>query len=156
GRLDATNIVTPLASVITNVQFDHQQWLGDTLVQIAYEKAGIIKPGVPVITAAEDAEALRVIRDTAAKRTAPLRRVTPADTQRPPLDSIQLPLLGEHQRLNAALAVATVQTLGIPVADEAIRTGLETVQWAGRFHVVENTAGRTLLLDGAHNPAGTE
>jgi dihydrofolate synthase/folylpolyglutamate synthase len=111
---------------------------------------------VPVVTAAEDAEAFRVIRETAAKRTAPLLRVTPADTQRPPLNSIQLPLLGDHQRLNAALAVATVETLGIPGAKEAIRTGLETVQWAGRFHVVENTAGRTLLLDGAHNPAGTE
>src|SRR5213595_2536031 len=65
GRLDATNIVTPLASVITNIQFDHQQWLGDTLAKIAYEKAGIIKPGVPVLTATDALEALRVIREIA-------------------------------------------------------------------------------------------
>src|SRR5207244_9999603 len=65
GRLDATNIVTPLASVITNVHYDHQQWLGDTLASIAAEKAGITKPGVPVITAAQEPDALRVIEKTA-------------------------------------------------------------------------------------------
>src|SRR4029078_5861125 len=64
GRLDATNIVTPLASVITNIQFDHQQWLGHTLAEIAREKAGIIKPNIPVITAATNEEALQVIRST--------------------------------------------------------------------------------------------
>jgi dihydrofolate synthase/folylpolyglutamate synthase len=158
GRLDATNIVTPLATVITNVQLDHQQWLGDTLAQIAREKAGIIKPGVPVLTAADSAEALRVISDTAQQVGAPLQRVTPSDTERPPLNSIRLPLLGDHQRLNAALAVATVQALGqqMPITDESIRRGLETVQWAGRFHVVQSSADRTILLDGAHNPAGAE
>ncbi len=65
GRLDATNIVTPLASVITNIAFDHQQWLGDTLAKIAAEKAGIIKPGVPVVTAADEPEAWRVIEQAA-------------------------------------------------------------------------------------------
>src|ERR1041385_1767257 len=72
GRLDATNIVMPLASVITNIGFDHQQWLGDTLTQIAAEKASIIKPGVPVITGTEEAEARAVIRETAARQRAPL------------------------------------------------------------------------------------
>ena len=72
GRLDATNIVTPLASVITNIQLDHQQWLGDTLEEIAAEKAGIIKPGVPVITATDSSEALEVIREIARKQSAPL------------------------------------------------------------------------------------
>ena len=72
GRLDATNIVTPLASVITNIQFDHQQWLGDTLVKIAAEKAGIIKPGVPVVTATEEEEGLAVIEMVAKRLNSPL------------------------------------------------------------------------------------
>ena len=72
GRLDATNIVTPLASVITNIAFDHQQWLGDTLEKIAAEKAGIIKPGVPVVTATEEPEALAVIEKIAREKNAPL------------------------------------------------------------------------------------
>ena len=74
GRLDATNIVTPLASVITNIQFDHQQWLGDTLAQIAAEKAGIIKPGVPVVTATDEPDALAVIEKMAREKNAPLIR----------------------------------------------------------------------------------
>src|SRR5207253_5112028 len=78
GRLDATNVVTPLASVITNVQFDHQQWLGARLASIAAEKAGIIKPGIPVITGASKPEALRVIAKIARERHAPLTRVTQA------------------------------------------------------------------------------
>src|SRR5208337_2198974 len=76
GRLDATNIVTPLASVITNIQYDHQKWLGETLESIAAEKAGIIKPGVPVITTAEAPEALRVIEETARRQHAPLTVVS--------------------------------------------------------------------------------
>src|SRR2546421_1160738 len=75
GRLDATNIVTPLASVITNVQFDHQQWLGESLAKIAFEKAGIIKPGVPVISAADSPEALQVIEQIARERNSPLKLV---------------------------------------------------------------------------------
>ena len=157
GRRDATNLVTPLASVITNVQFDHQQWLGDTLARIAAEKAGIIKPGVPVLTAAAEPEALAVIAAHARAADAPLTVVTPADTRRPPLDALELPLLGEHQRLNAALAVATVRALGsiIPVAASAVSMGLRQVRWTGRLQVVER-AGQTVLLDGAHNAAGIE
>src|ERR1700689_2863273 len=79
GRLDATNIVTPLAGVITNVQLDHQQWLGVTLPEIAREKAGIIKDNVPIITGADDAEALRIIGETAREHHAPLGVVTSAD-----------------------------------------------------------------------------
>src|SRR4030095_11646317 len=126
GRLDATNIVKPLASVITNVQFDHQQWLGDTLARIAYEKAGIIKRGVPVITAAAVPYALDVIRENARNQDAPLTVVTAAYTQAPPLGAIELPLLGEHQRLNAALVLATVRAVEkyIPVGEEAVRAGL--------------------------------
>ena len=80
GRLDATNIVTPLASVITNIAFDHEQWLGDTLAKIAAEKAGIIKPGVPVITAADEPEALAVIEKTAREKNAPLIKVAQASS----------------------------------------------------------------------------
>jgi len=157
GRLDATNIVTPLASVITNVQFDHQQWLGDALARIAYEKAGIIKRGVPVVSAAEDPDALEVIRAIVHAQHAPLTIVTAAETQKPPLDTIELPLRGEHQRLNAALVLATVRAVekDIPVGEEAIRAGLTNVRWSGRFQLIKR-AHQTFVLDGAHNLAGAE
>jgi dihydrofolate synthase/folylpolyglutamate synthase len=158
GRLDATNIVSPLASVITNIQYDHQKWLGETLESIAFEKAGIIKPGVPVITGTEAPAALRVIEDTARQRSAPLTVVPRSDLRRPPLNALELPLLGQHQRLNAALAVASVRALAaqIPVRDEVLATGLAQVQWPGRLQLVELSVGRKILLDGAHNPAGAE
>jgi len=166
GRLDATNIVTPLASVITNVQFDHQQWLGDTLGKIAFEKAGIIKPGVPVITSAEEPEALATIEKTARERNAPLTVVT-ADVNPPQTAKISvalsraaatLPLPGEHQRLNAELALATVEVLQnkIPVSAAAMRTGLESVNWPGRLQLVIRPSGQKILLDGAHNVAGAQ
>ncbi|HEV2438214.1 MAG TPA: folylpolyglutamate synthase/dihydrofolate synthase family protein [Verrucomicrobiae bacterium] len=152
GRLDATNIVTPLASVITNIQFDHQQWLGNTLGKIAAEKGGIIKPGVPVITTTDEPEALKVIEEIARKQNAPLEIVKTnrlAGTLAPPL-------LGEHQNLNAALALATVEILQkqIPVNREAIRAGLQNVDWPGRMQLVTLPNRRRLLLDGAHNVAG--
>ena len=158
GRLDATNIVTPLASVITNIQLDHEKWLGSTVAQIATEKAGIIKPGVPVFTAAELPDALAVIRATAEHHRAPLRIVTSTDTAQPPLDKIELPLIGEHQRLNAALAQAVARSLQgqLPLSDSALQTGLETVQWPGRLQQYRAPGGQLVLLDGAHNPAGAE
>lgn len=153
GRLDATNIVTPLASVITNIGFDHQQWLGDTLPKIAAEKAGIIKPGIPVITAADQPEVLRVIEATAQNNHAPL---TIAGTAGKELPVIGLP--GAHQRINAALAMATVQVLQtqIPVSETAVRHGLKTVSWPGRLQLLTQPEGRRILLDGAHNSAGAE
>jgi len=156
GRLDATNIVTPLASVITNIGWDHQQWLGDTLDKIAAEKSGIIKPAVPVITAVTPDCGLDVIADAARRNASPLTVVTATDTQRPPLDSLELPLPGQHQRLNAAVAVATVRSLAkqISVDDRAIVGGLTGVQWAGRMQIVKTDDGRTFVLDGAHNPDG--
>lgn len=156
GRLDATNIVTPLASIITNIQFDHERWLGHTLANIASEKAGIIKAGMPAITGATEPEALAVIQEIARRRQSPLTLVTPDQTRRPPLDEIELPLLGWHQRLNAALALATVTALQatLPVSDAAVREGLSQVQWAGRMQLVKLPDGRKILLDGAHNPGG--
>ncbi|MBU6399520.1 MAG: bifunctional folylpolyglutamate synthase/dihydrofolate synthase [Verrucomicrobia bacterium] len=156
GRLDATNIVTPLASVITNIQFDHQRWLGQTLAQIASEKAGILKPGVPAVTATDEPEALAVIQETALHQRSPLTLVTPAHTQHPPLNTLRLPLLGWHQRMNAAVALATVHLLQsqLPVNDAALRLGLETVQWPGRLQLVVLPSGQKVLLDGAHNSGG--
>lgn len=153
GRLDATNIVTPLASIITNIALDHQQWLGDTHAKIAAEKAGIIKPGVPVITATEEPAALAVIRQTAREGNAPLTECRTA-----PADLPALGLLGEHQRQNAALALTTVNILQptLPVSAEAIRTGLATVVWPGRMQLLKMADGRQLVLDGAHNVAGVE
>jgi dihydrofolate synthase/folylpolyglutamate synthase len=158
GRLDATNIVTPLASVITNIQFDHQRWLGNTLGQIASEKAGIIKVGVPVITGEESPEPLTVIQNQAIALNAPLTRVTSRDWRRPPLDSLPLPLLGSHQRANAAVALATVGVLypQLPISPETIRQGLSHAHWPGRFQVLRPEPGRAIVLDGAHNPAGIE
>jgi dihydrofolate synthase/folylpolyglutamate synthase len=150
GRLDATNIVTPLASVITNVQLDHEKWLGHSIEQIAGEKAGIIKPTVPVVTAAPE-PALSVISKTARANNSPLHIVAE------PLPDIELSLLGEHQRLNAALAVTTVRILDqqITVSETAIRKGLAAVSWPGRLQTIKHN-NQTILLDGAHNPSGAE
>ena len=161
GRLDATNIVTPLASIITNISLDHQQWLGDTLAQIAAEKAGIIKSGVPVITATDEPEALAVIEKTAREKNAPLKIVgTNAARRRPDsaAPGLCLSLAGEHQKLNAALALATVEILQkqLPVAEEKIRAGLQNVDWPGRLQLIPLPDGRRILLDGAHNPAGAK
>lgn len=153
GRLDATNIVTPLVSVITNVEFDHEKWLGESIEKIAAEKAGIIKPGVPVVTAAERPDALKVIGETAHAAGAALIGVTEEEARRGLLQNLQLPLPGQHQRLNAALALATVRVLQaqFPVPEETIRRGLRSVRWVGRFQVVQRTR-QTIILDGAHNP----
>ncbi len=155
GRLDATNIVAPLASVITNIAFDHQQWLGDTLAKIAFEKAGIIKPGVPVVTATDEPEALAVIRSVAAEKNAPL---TVVDGDLRSEFAALLPLAGEHQKRNAALALATVEILQkeIPISETQMRAGLKNVNWPGRLQLIKKAEGRKILLDGAHNIAGAK
>ncbi|MGA9449903.1 MAG: folylpolyglutamate synthase/dihydrofolate synthase family protein [Verrucomicrobiia bacterium] len=158
GRLDATNIVTPLASVITNIGIEHSEWLGDTFEKIAAEKAGIIKPDVPVITAARSNEGLEVIASVALAKGAPLTVVDESLVHCPPLDALELPLHGAHQKLNAATAMATVRILGsrLPVSDEVLRQGLLAVDWPGRMQRVTTASGQTVLLDGAHNPASAE
>ena len=157
GRLDATNIVTPLASVITNIGLDHQQWLGDTLEKIAAEKAGIIKPGVPVLTAATGA-ALVVIERIARERNAPFTKVGQASSLSVAGRMPAPPLPGEHQRLNAALALAAVEELQpkIPVSEKQIRDGLAQVNWPGRMQLITRPSGQKILLDGAHNSDGAE
>ena len=145
GRLDATNAVAPAVSVIASIDFDHTAWLGDTLTLIAGEKAGIIKPGVPVVSAPQDPEAAEVIARVAQERNAPLHVV---GTPLPPDWTVGL--AGSHQRLNAALALDALRAAGIETSEKARRAGLAQVDWPGRFHRVEN--GR-VILDGAHNPA---
>jgi dihydrofolate synthase/folylpolyglutamate synthase len=155
GRLDATNIVTPLASVITNIALDHQAWLGDTLAQIAAEKAGIIKPGVPVVTTERGAEAFQVIEKVARENNAPLTHVeSDLSTIHHPLSTLP----GSHQRMNSALARATVEILRktIPVSDGHIANGLAQVKWPGRLQLITRPNGQRVLLDGAHNVAGVE
>ena len=158
GRLDATNIVRPLASIITNIQYDHQKYLGETLANIASEKAGIIKPETPLITATEAADALDVIRHKANELRAPLTLVSPAHAHAPPLDHLTLPLLGEHQKMNAAVAVAVVRVLQavIHCPEPAIRSGLLHVYWPGRLQLATLPSGQRVLLDGAHNLSGVE
>jgi dihydrofolate synthase / folylpolyglutamate synthase len=156
GRLDATNIVMPLASVITNVGLDHQQWLGETLASIAAEKAGIIKPNVPVLTATDELEALAVIEQTANRLGAPLTHLKLSDVRLSGSAATAISLPGDHQQMNAALAVKTVEVLQnrFPVDDTTIRRGLETVLWPGRLQLITRPTGQKLLLDGAHNIAG--
>jgi len=154
GRLDSTNIVTPLASVITNVSLDHMQVLGSTVAAIAAEKAGIIKPGVPVLTAAMDPDAEAILRFKARELDSPYLHLGPSEVAAFRLD---VGLLGPHQRVNGALAAATVRLLRVflPVTDEALRDGLARAQWAGRMQVLQRGA-RRIILDGAHNRAGVE
>jgi dihydrofolate synthase/folylpolyglutamate synthase len=165
GRLDATNIVTPLVSVITNIAFDHQQWLGDTLEKIAAEKAGIIKTRIPVVTAVDEPSALAAIEKIAKEKNAPLTKVGQASRLSPIKKEKSetgatpvLPLPGEHQKINAALALAMVEVLQkqIPVAEEKIREGLANVNWPGRLQLIEKPDGQKFLLDGAHNVASAK
>ncbi len=167
GRFDATNVVEPEACAITTIALDHQEHLGSTETAIAFEKAGIIKPGVPVVVGRIDGPAWDVIRKTAADRGAPLARLgedfrTTATGSNEfsyrghsrQLNGLTSALIGRHQLDNAACAVAlldAVEGRGISVQDEAVRRGLKSVPWEGRLEVVER--GPVLLLDGAHNPA---
>jgi len=150
GRLDATNVLDPIVSVITAIDLDHQAWLGSTLGEIAHEKAGIIKPGVPVVSSPQKAEAAGVLVKTAAEKNAPLEFVTE------PLVKFPVGLAGSHQKLNAALAIAALSTGGVTVSESAIRKGLREVDWPGRFQLINNRSSsfkNLIILDGAHNEA---
>lgn len=156
GRLDATNIVTPLASVITQIGLDHQQWLGDTPSKIAAEKAGIIKSGVPVLTSATGPDVLEVLRRTATDLGSPWTELEPGAESRV-LGDMQPSLVGSHQRRNAALAVMTVRhltrALGEGITEAAIATGISRTVWAGRLQRV-NWRNSEVWVDGAHNEDG--
>jgi dihydrofolate synthase/folylpolyglutamate synthase len=171
GRFDATNVVTPLVSVITSISLDHREYLGNTLAAIAFEKAGIIKPGVPLVSGVEGGAAAAVIRRRAGALHAPLVPVfgreaalyaaRTAAGYRFRYDfcgesfSFRLKLKGRHQGENAALAIAAARTLGCvwrPIDRQAILEGLAAADWPGRLE----EAGRRplVLLDGAHNEDG--
>lgn len=171
GRLDATNVVTPEVSVITSISYDHMLYLGDTLAEIAGEKAGIIKPGVPVVSAPQPEEALQAIQQVCAEKEAPLTLVgrdwqwesahVSTQGQRfwacPTADRsartlYSLPLLGRHQQVNATVALAAVDQLrvaGVDIPVQATLDGLESVRWPGRLEIL----GRHpwVIVDGAHN-----
>ena len=151
GRLDATNVVEPLVSVITNVSMDHEAYLGDTLAAVSFEKAGVIKPGVPVVSAVAADKSRTVVEDVCQERGARLlllgrdfsgQTVAPQEwnyrgmqESMATIDGLPCRLGGEHQVANSAVAVATLEVLAneLPVTEDAIRTGLASVRWPGRM-----------------------
>lgn len=179
GRLDATNIVEPKVAVITSISYDHTFVLGDTLSQIASEKCGIIKPGVAVVSAPQEAEALAVVEQTAVQRGSPLtlvgRDILARPVQRklshqlvafdvPPQKGaraedalkksfqVVLPLLGDHQVENAAVAYAAIdrfRKVALAVTDEQVAAGFAQTSWPGRFEILSGQP--PLILDCAHN-----
>src|SRR5205814_2667808 len=142
GRLDATNAVQSDVSVITPIDLDHETWLGYTLAEIAGEKAGIIKPGVPVVSAPQQAQAEEVIRARAAECGSPVQFVKETYHRSP------VALRGEYQKQNAAVAIAAVQAANIEFGEKAIVHGLAAIEWPARFQKWDE---RT-IIDGAHNP----
>jgi dihydrofolate synthase/folylpolyglutamate synthase len=172
GRLDATNMITPLISIITNIGLEHTKHLGDVIPQIANEKAGIVKRGVPTITAVEQPEAFEAIRAVCAQRKSELIRVQDSSnysisdfsiygsifnffSNSLECHDLELNLAGEHQVRNAVTALTAVQKLaelGWKVEEESIRRGLRKVNWRARLEVFGTKP--LVLLDVAHNPPG--
>lgn len=168
GRLDATNLIHhPLLSVITSIALDHTAFLGDTIPQIAAEKAGIIKAGSPVLWGGENAEAEAVIAATAQEKNAPYHRVDrtslrvlSADLEGTHIaygddDDLTLSLLGLYQPYNAATVLTAVELLkkqGLTISPDAVREGLSSVYWPGRFEVLSRQP--LTIFDGAHNAEG--
>ncbi len=171
GRLDATNVLTPEVSVITSISLDHVATLGDTIAKIAREKAGIIKQGVPCVIAPQaEPDAMDVFERIARERRSEILPVEKSyswkagdsDTRGQSLRlfgptselDLRTPLLGDYQLENIATAVAAIDVLrgrGFDVPDDAIVEGVKDVAWRGRLQVFER-GGRTLIVDGAHNP----
>ena len=143
GRLDATNAVQSDVSAIAPIDFDHEKWLGDSLEKIATEKAGIIKSNIPVVCSSQQIEAEKVIRARAAECEAPLQFVTES------YDCSPIALPGQHQKQNAAVAIAAIHAANIDIDDKAIARGLATVECPARFQKWDE---RT-IIDGAHNPS---
>ena len=151
GRLDATNIVNPQLSILTNVALDHQRWLGNTIPEIAREKAGIIKPNIPSLSASTHSAAEQVIRNQSAKMQSQHRHLTSKTIQQI-AHGLKIALPGQHQRANAALAFSATQMLQtqFPVPPQTLKQGLETVRWPGRIQTIQ-PGRQTIILDGAHN-----
>lgn len=141
GRLDATNAVTPVVSVLTPVAMDHAEWLGDSIGKIAVEKAGIIKPGVPVVSAPQTPEAAEVFRSRARECGSELMFVES-------FYEGEVGLKGPHQKENAVLALAAVKAAGFALDEKSLLLGLRDVVWPARFQQI----GDRIVVDGAHNP----
>ncbi len=174
GRLDATNVCEPLVSVITHVDYDHMDKLGNSLEEIAREKGGIIKPGGIVISSKQYEEAYNEIKKIADENNSLFYstgreisyKIVKSDIKGIVFDfkgiyhnykNLHTPLLGRHQADNAATAITAVEALkirGINISEKAIRDGLEKVKWTGRLEIIQNNP--TLVLDGAHNPSGVK
>jgi len=173
GRFDATNVVNPVLSVITSISFDHMDVLGDTLAKIAFEKAGIIKAGKPVVSYPQHPEAARVLEEVAGKQEAPLTVVVPEQIEpvssefdrqvfnysygEERLDGLTIHLSGKHQLLNAATALTSVMVLreiGFPISRDAIYRGMEKARWPGRLERLQKDPD--IIIDGAHNEAGAQ
>lgn len=171
GRLDATNIIIPEVSVITRIGYDHRDFLGETLTDIAYEKAGIIKKGVPVVSAQQEKEAGEVIAATSKERSSPLfiygrdfsgtlkscdsHGITfdyhshGSQTPDPELTNLFVPLAGDHQLINACIATKAAM-VAMPLTFRALRDGLANTEWHGRLETVSDDP--LIMIDGAHNP----
>jgi len=178
GRLDATNVLHPMVSVITSISLDHVKVLGDTLEAIAREKAGIIKPGTPTVSSPQQPEAMRVICETCEQRQAPLEvvgrdwhwQLLEADLsgqrfriyrdgkeRTPEYPLLSIPLLGEYQLENACATVAAIEVLrraGLSIDQQAVQQGLATVRWPGRLEILGQQP--LVVADGAHNPYSIE
>ncbi|MEK7286134.1 MAG: folylpolyglutamate synthase/dihydrofolate synthase family protein [Nitrospirota bacterium] len=165
GRFDATNVLTPKVTAITQIGMDHESYLGNTLLDIAKEKAGIIKPNVPVLTGATQPKVLDYFEETARANNAPLIRlhheiITMGESPRKfsyqsakQTLSISCPLLGRHQMDNAALAIGIIERLSDDLISERhIVDGVAHVQWPGRLQIIQKNP--KIILDGAHNPSG--
>jgi dihydrofolate synthase/folylpolyglutamate synthase len=159
GRLDSTNVISPVLTAIVSIDLDHQAQLGNTIASIAAEKAGIAKPGIPMVCGPLPSEALDVVAAICAERGSPLIRVDGDEALAARVAAIPLSLPGAHQRGNAAVALRLLELLdadpsvGLPVGAAAQRTGLATAVWPGRLETIER-GDCQLLLDAAHNPAG--
>ncbi len=173
GRLDSTNVIVPLVTIITNIDLEHTEYLGTTLEQIATEKAGIIKPGVPVVTGATQLETAGIIERTAQTNASNISRlykdfipenVVSGSEQffdyrgiKATYRALKIHMVGRHQVDNACLALAAVEYLrdaGVAVDEYAVRLGLEQARWEGRMERIGERPD--IYLDGAHNPASAQ
>ncbi|MEH7504266.1 folylpolyglutamate synthase/dihydrofolate synthase family protein [Neobacillus drentensis] len=173
GRFDSTNIIQPLASIITNIGLDHTSILGNTYEEIAFEKAGIIKENTATFTAVKHPGAIKVIEEQAHKKEAPLYRLNQefsisdhkslakgevfnVVTQSQTFDQLEISMIGQHQTENASLAVVAAQYLNqkgtFLISEQAIRTGLKQAYWPGRFEILSESP--LVIIDGAHNEEG--
>jgi dihydrofolate synthase / folylpolyglutamate synthase len=172
GRLDSTNVITPMLSVITSIGMDHMQFLGNRMEDIAFEKAGIIKPNVPVISGVHQPEAVKVIEETALEMKSDLFQLgQDFSVKRIALlekgerfeyisllqhDTFELSMIGNHQINNAAIAIKAIDLLvknqEMKIAPEHIKAGLKRASWPGRMEALSDI--REIYIDGAHNPEG--